>query len=141
MRKLFLTLILGLVLPALAFGAGTRKHTLVFDNDGIAGDGDTITSQAVYVGDWTGDFSVEGTLTSASPDHSITITVWKAFKVGGTTYTYATADATIATSVTADNVNEGYEPSEYTTHLVIKVANGAGKENCTPVLQLRGFEQ
>jgi hypothetical protein len=85
--------------------------------------GQTIQSEPIYVANANGMFSLEGSLQSATPDHSVSFT-W--YRSDGTV-TESVPAGTIISNVIGESVNVSFTP-DYMSHIVIKASNAVGKE-------------
>jgi len=98
----------------------------IFDGVTVAG-GSTITAVAIPLGFSSGFFCIEGTVSSSSPDHSLT---FKWYRSDGEN-TQSTEEGTINSSgITGTTFNEHFSP-EYVSHIVVKCSNASGKETAT----------
>ena len=124
-----------LILTTTVF-AGPREF-YVFRDESVAASG-TVTSGVLYVGDLEGDLTIKGTISSTSPDHSITFYAYRGaqYPDNDDIFTLSTADVTInATACTAETFSYPVQ-MEYTEYIIIKATNGAGKETATINLDL-----
>ena len=106
-------------------------YAIVFDGETCAG-GASVTSGWFYTGNVeVGDYVIEGDMTSATPDHSITFEVIHCRKDEDGTIKESDETETInSTAITAEDFVKSFYP-DYSSYKKIKATNGAGKETVT----------
>jgi len=101
------------------------KVSIPFQNKTVQ-PGQTIESEPIHVANANGFFSLESTIQSDTPDHSVSFT-W--YRSNGTV-TEPVPAGTIIGNVTGETVNTAFS-TDYMSHIVIKASNAAGKEDVT----------
>lgn len=104
----------------------------VFSNTTVAASA-TATSGIMFVSDTGGNLTLKGTITSATPDHSITFYVYRAAKYpdNDDIFTLSTADTTINSTACTGTTFSYPVVISHSQYIVIKATNGAGKETAT----------